>query len=228
MRSELLRSPKELAQALTARIESGQWREGSRLPSERELAVEFNLGRNTVRRAMQLMESEGRVERHVGRGTFVTGTGANEPSTLWARFSEYSPSDLLAVRLIIEPQASALAASAASQSELDRIQDLLQATVSARGAAEFEAWDEKLHHAIYAATRNDALRGFSDALNTARGLPGWHRLKHRQASDARRNTYHQQHTELVAALSERDPERAKRASFEHVMTVKHHLLTEQP
>lgn len=228
MRPELLRSPQDLAKTLSTRIASGQWGAGTRLPSERELAVEFSLGRNTVRRAMQLLEADGRVERHVGRGTFVTGEGAPESAELWSGFAGYSPADLMQARLLIEPQAAGLAASAATQADLDRIEDLLDAAVNAKGVAEFEAWDAKLHHAIYTATRNDVLRGFSDALNAARSQPGWHRLKQRTADETLRITYDTQHTALVAALRERDPERAKQAAFTHVDAVKRRLLTETP
>jgi GntR family transcriptional regulator len=44
---------------------------GSMLPPERELSVEFNVARMTVRRAMDELVSAGLVKREQGRGTFV-------------------------------------------------------------------------------------------------------------------------------------------------------------
>lgn len=52
-------------------IEKGQWKIGDRLPSERELAQEFNVSRMTLRQAIQTLADEGIVERKIGSGTYV-------------------------------------------------------------------------------------------------------------------------------------------------------------
>src|SRR5271156_2134502 len=57
-------------------IESGKFAKGSRLPATRELAGQIGLNRTTVSAAYALLESEGLITGHVGRGSFVSG-GAN-------------------------------------------------------------------------------------------------------------------------------------------------------
>lgn len=52
-------------------IVSGQLRAGDRLPATRELAGEIGLNRTTITAAYELLESEGLIRRHVGRGSFV-------------------------------------------------------------------------------------------------------------------------------------------------------------
>ena len=52
-------------------IEAGVWAVGDRIPSERELALEFNVSRMTLRQAVQTLVEEGILERQVGAGTFV-------------------------------------------------------------------------------------------------------------------------------------------------------------
>ena len=52
-------------------IEAGVWSVGDRIPSERELALEFNVSRMTLRQAVQTLVEEGILERQVGAGTFV-------------------------------------------------------------------------------------------------------------------------------------------------------------
>lgn len=47
------------------------WAVGDRIPSERELALEFNVSRMTLRQAVQTLVEEGILERQVGAGTFV-------------------------------------------------------------------------------------------------------------------------------------------------------------
>lgn len=52
-------------------IEQGIWKVGDRLPSERELAVKFNVSRMTLRQAIQNLADEGILERKIGSGTYV-------------------------------------------------------------------------------------------------------------------------------------------------------------
>jgi GntR family transcriptional regulator len=57
--------------ALRARIETGKYREGDRLPSESELVEEFSAARMTVRHALTQLVFENLVVRSPGRGTYV-------------------------------------------------------------------------------------------------------------------------------------------------------------
>src|ERR1700726_3006980 len=51
-------------------LRSGRWQEGDRLPTERQLCTQYRMARNTVRRALEALEAEKLITRHVGRGTF--------------------------------------------------------------------------------------------------------------------------------------------------------------
>ncbi len=69
--------PKSLAwtqirDALVQRIESGRLSPGDRLPSEPELSLMFHAGRHSVRRALSVLSSEGRLRIEHGRGAFVS------------------------------------------------------------------------------------------------------------------------------------------------------------
>jgi GntR family transcriptional regulator len=63
---------------LSERIASGALPAGSRIASEPALAAEHGVSRVTIRRALDRLESEGRVSRRAGAGTFVAG-GAVQP-----------------------------------------------------------------------------------------------------------------------------------------------------
>jgi len=56
---------------LHGRIASGEWLPGTKLPSHRDLAVEFGVAPLTVRQVLAELEAQGVVSRQVGRGTFV-------------------------------------------------------------------------------------------------------------------------------------------------------------
>jgi 2-aminoadipate transaminase len=96
-------------------IESAQIPQGGRLPATRELAGQLGLNRTTVSAAYELLESEGLIAGHVGRGSFVAGgiakrsqldwremlrfpaaaSPASPASTPLASFSSSRPSELL-------------------------------------------------------------------------------------------------------------------------------------
>ncbi len=59
-------------------IESGVWAIGTQLPEESELARQFGISAGTVRKALDMLEAEGFLERKQGRGTFVIDKEANE------------------------------------------------------------------------------------------------------------------------------------------------------
>jgi GntR family transcriptional regulator len=64
---------RQLAAHLRALIASGDLAPGDRLPSERALAVEHGLARNTAREAIRQLAESGLVTAEHGRGVFVRG-----------------------------------------------------------------------------------------------------------------------------------------------------------
>ncbi len=74
----------QLRDALADRIASGEWRPGTAIPNESDLAREFEVSAGTMRKALDLMEGEHLLTRRQGRGTFVNDQSSHE---LAARFS---------------------------------------------------------------------------------------------------------------------------------------------
>ena len=61
-----------LASELRARIRSGEWSPGDKMPSEPELARRRTVSRSSMRAAITMLEEEGYVSRRHGSGTYVT------------------------------------------------------------------------------------------------------------------------------------------------------------
>ena len=60
-----------IKQYICQKIESGQWPEHSKVPSENELTEQFSVSRMTARRALQELTEQGLLVRSQGSGTFV-------------------------------------------------------------------------------------------------------------------------------------------------------------
>ena len=61
------------------RVAPGRAGAGSRLPTERQLALDLGVTRSSVRHALALLEAQGRISREVGRGTFLREPAPGEP-----------------------------------------------------------------------------------------------------------------------------------------------------
>jgi GntR family transcriptional regulator len=60
-----------IADELRLRISAGEWKPGQLVPTESQLVAQFNVAVGTIRKAMEILEAAGLVERFRGRGTFV-------------------------------------------------------------------------------------------------------------------------------------------------------------
>src|SRR5262249_33958718 len=60
-----------LAEIILAEFRRARLGSGARLPAERQLAADLGATRTSVRRALAVLEAEGRISREVGRGTFL-------------------------------------------------------------------------------------------------------------------------------------------------------------
>ncbi|WLE63398.1 FadR/GntR family transcriptional regulator [Burkholderia plantarii] len=113
----------QVSEKIRAEIRAGRYAPDARLPSERELAALFGVGRPAVREAIGALQNEGLVVTRRNSGTYVS---ANAPELLAravlpesdAAFhaADYSPSATLDVRLILEP---AIARRAAAHKKRD-------------------------------------------------------------------------------------------------------------
>jgi GntR family transcriptional regulator len=68
----------QLRDALAERVATGEWKPGGAVPNESDLAREFGVSAGTMRKALDLMESERLLTRKQGRGTFVNDQSAND------------------------------------------------------------------------------------------------------------------------------------------------------
>lgn len=101
----------QLAQLIRADIVRGTCPPGSRLPTEIQLAADYRVSVITVQRALKVLEEEGLIERHRGKGTFVADLPIHlikpkSPSALELMFSDEFNDDteILEKKIIPTPE----------------------------------------------------------------------------------------------------------------------------
>lgn len=213
-----------VAKDLRKRVNAGEWSGGKRLPTERDLAAEYRVARNTIRSAFNQLEADGLLTRRVGRGTYLRQEPADEIAIIVRRMEGTSPADMMEVRLLLEPAATGFAATNASSSALAAIAEAHEQAVAATDMPEFEFWDAEFHHRIFSCTRNDLLREFHEVLRVLRNQPKWFEMKARSFAEERRLHYCMDHAKILDALNSRHSEQAAAAMRAHLLTVQQNLL----
>ncbi len=200
--------------ALRAALDKGDFAPGARLPAERALALSLEVGRGTLRKALDTLAREGRIRRRVGEGTFVCDTPA---ATL--RFAaQPSPADIMEARRMLEPAIAAAAALRARPDEIAALRALATLPTDSDPPA-WETRDTAFHAAIAAAARNPLLSALLDTLHEMRAGADWARLRRRTVTPSHHRIHARQHAAIAEGIAARDPSGAATAMRAHLIEV---------
>ncbi|WP_332767758.1 FadR/GntR family transcriptional regulator [Phenylobacterium sp.] len=194
-----------------------------RLPAERELAARFCVSRAELRKALAVLEKEGQIRRHVGRGTFIVPDAAQTSVGSEDIAARTSPLMAMQARRIIEPELCRLAALNATSAQVGEMRSLC---AEMRKAPSWEAYAEldwRFHNVIAEATGNVLLAEIQALLNGVRRYVVWGTLVKRPVGPA--DDYHsfREHEAIVDAIAARDGAQAMRAMADHLGGTQAHM-----
>ena len=200
-------------------ITSGQLVPGQRLPPEAELAESLGTGRSTVREAVRALVAARVLDVRRGDGTFVTSL---RPELLLAGIGAAADLlqhgftlELVQVRRILEPAATAMAATRITDATLDQLDTCLHQMSRAPSHEELVQFDEEFHHLVATASGNATLASMLNGVSsrTARGR-AWRGVIEAGATERTIS----EHAGILSALRARDPNLAEAAALLHVST----------
>ncbi|NBS95719.1 MAG: FadR family transcriptional regulator, partial [Betaproteobacteria bacterium] len=123
---------RQIADQIASLIDRGNYRLGTRLPPERDLAGQLGVSRPSVREALIALEVEGYVEVRMGSGVYVIDPRQRALSPKRMLDQETGPFELIVTRRLVESECAALAARAATPEQVAAIRASLEAmTVAA-------------------------------------------------------------------------------------------------
>lgn len=190
--------------SLRAAIEQGQWPMGSRLPVEAELSSALGVSRNTVREAVRVLVHVGMLETRQGDGTYVRAT--RDAGETLRRIARSQLGDQLEVRIMLETEASRLAARRRTDEDLI----LMTLALDARAKAGTDIpgrirHDQAFHRALVAASHNPALTELYDYFSP--GVSST--IESTETEPDLPEPSQEDHELLLAAIRRRDEERAQ-------------------
>ena len=193
--------------------------EGSlRLPPERELAEVFCVSRSELRKALAVLEDEGQLTRHVGRGTFIAKDAEEVHGSGRGIAALTSPSAAMEARLAIEPELGRLAALNATSNQIDELKHLCREMRGAQTWEEYAELDWRFHDLIAKATGNILLTEIQSLLNGVRRYVVWGGLVKRRGGPSEDYHSFDEHEQVVGAIEARDAPGAMRAMSAHLRT----------
>ncbi|MGY0066347.1 FadR/GntR family transcriptional regulator [Streptomyces sp. QTS137] len=214
----------EAIEKIKGMIVSGALRPGDRLPRESELAAGLGLSRNSLREAVRALSLIRILDVRQGDGTYVTSL---DPQLLLEALSfvvdfhrDDTVLEFLAVRRILEPAATAAAATLISERELDVLSEQLDGLGPEPSVEALVAADLDFHRRIVRGSGNSVLCSLLDGLSgpTTRARV-WRGLTQ---EDAVGRTL-REHRAILAALRDRDAEAARSWATVHIASVEQWL-----
>lgn len=215
---------------IRAMIQAGELPPGSRLPPEHQLAAQMGISRSGIREAVKVLEAARVLDVRRGDGTYVTSLA---PALLlegvgfaFELLQGETLLEVMEVRRLLEPAATAVAAERITEEHLAELSDLMQRMRDVADDAEkLMQCDIAFHRTVILATGNETLTSLLDGLSgrTVRARI-WRGLV---LGNVAQNTI-DEHEAIYQALKARNQSLAKAAALIHVNTSESWLRTVLP
>lgn len=201
-----------VTETLREAIVSGVLKPGERL-MEIQLAEELGVSRTPVRESIRKLELEGFVVMVPRRGTYVADLSIKDINEVYE------------IRTVLDVLAAGLAAERITEDELEELERLLvqiSEYVEQNNVEKLIEIDSQFHDVLYRASRNDRLVGI---INNLREQFTRFRSISMQYPGRMKNTV-EEHTRLVEAIAQRNPDLAQQIAREHMENSEQTLLKE--
>ncbi|WP_228643470.1 FadR/GntR family transcriptional regulator [Microtetraspora sp. AC03309] len=205
-------------------IISGELAPGDRLPKEADLAERLGLSRNSLREAVRALSLINVLDVRQGDGTYVTSLQPNLLLDAMSFVVDFHRDDtvlqFLEVRRILEPAATAMAATTMSEDDIKGLREILDSLPEDPSIEQLVANDLEFHQHIAAGAGNAVLCSLIESLSgpTTRARV-WRGLTQEGALGKTR----EQHVAIYEAIAGRQSELARAWATVHVAGVEEWL-----
>lgn len=217
-----------IAEEMTEKIKAGEWRTDQKLPSERELAEQYGVGRNVVREALKVLSEKCLVRVVTGKGNYVTAPGNEflqnrmEEALDYSRFKQ---KDIIDAREAIEMAIARATVENATPQQVKLLRDIywrMEEALENRKA--FTEEDAQFHLAIADCSGNAVLKMMTITLNNVTDRAAFH---HSQKNNDFSRHAQKEHKDMVDAIARKDLDMLKDAIWRHIQCLRENII-EQP
>jgi GntR family transcriptional regulator, transcriptional repressor for pyruvate dehydrogenase complex len=219
--------PDVLYKQLVSLITRGDLEPGEKLPSERDMALQLGVSRQSIREAIYRAKAAGLIEVRQGGGTFVISSvtqSMKPPLSILLEDQAEKIFEFLEIRRLVEAWCAEKAAKASNGVDLKRMQSTLRRMEKGKPTTEgWEKADLEFHSCIAAATHNVIAMHIMEGLKES--FYSYFRVKKFTTRTERKDLLLLQHRSILEAIRERNPRAARKKALEHLDYVEE-LITE--
>lgn len=209
----------EVAARLRDLIANGELLPGQALPSERKLAVEFEVGRAVVREGVRRLEMAGLIESRHGGGNYVrevTSEHLVAPIANILSGNDHLKEELMNARLFFEPQIAREAARRATVEDLIALTDAVRRQAERlRGGDSTAEEDAEFHSLLARATHNAVVVRVIEVINNLLDEAG---VRYFQYGERSLHSL-QGNQRILEAVRQHDQAAAQKAMEEHIQDI---------
>ncbi|MGF0540152.1 FadR/GntR family transcriptional regulator [Agrobacterium sp. ES01] len=198
-------------------IKSGSYKPDERLPTEHDMAIEFEVSRPVIREALRRLREQGLIYSRRGAGSFIRSTGLREPLGFGQLENVADLLNCYEFRLTLEPAAAAAAAARHTPEDLDAIRRALELLRDATNRQSHrEDADYQFHLSIARAAQNNYFSTAMEALkeHIAVGMKFHGASVKREASGLSR--VFAEHETIARAIADGDADLAREMMLKHL------------
>ena len=210
--------PDKVYKQIVSMISTGKLKPAEKLPSEREMASDLEVSRQSIREALYRAKTMGLIEVRQGEGSFVLSSvreTLKPPLTVLLEEEAERIFDFLEIRKLIEGWCAEKASGKATPENLEKMKEILK---KMKGVVPTEkAWervDREFHISVVAATQNVIAMHIMEALKDS--FSSFFRLRRITTQSELKGLLCRQHNEIYRAISRRDPLLARQKAVEHL------------
>ena len=197
-------------------ISEGKLKPGDALPSERKLSEMLKISRNSVRQAIKALSVLGVLKTRAGSPTYLNKSISKlftNPFKFVSILHNIKAIELFETREMLEVKLVKLAAEKATNKDIERINSILEkGKVFLNNPEEFSFLESEFHNAIFKAARNRLLAAMMDSINEVL----FERKKKSLLLFSDYKKILKQHTNIFAAIKNKDPDKAGKVMLEHL------------
>ena len=206
----------DIAEKIMDAILTDAWKEGSRLPTEMEIATMLQVSRGSVREAIKSLQRNEILISSPGTGTYVSSKAKehihNSRLAILLNNDEQNMSELVQVRYLLDPELAALAAHNSTPDQVQRLQHFIDKMSEGNTKEEVIGYGAQFHQGISEMSNNSILIQFYKSISEP-----LRRL--RVANFLTMDVYRQDvsvHQAILNAIEAHDEELAKSLMKEHL------------
>lgn len=202
-------------------IMDGTFKNGDKLPPEREITEQLGVSRSSLREALKALEVLGLVESKHGGGSYITnniGSAILKSISIAFRLNDGTVEDILELRYALEREAVRIATERGSEEQIKELEDIVNKMDEKLSEEEKARLDIEFHNRLIKNTDNILFQIIADSISDLLGLfiKGIREIYSDDHEHMKTYYFVEQHRNIVNAIKERDPEKASKVLAEHL------------